>query len=139
MSVDALLSHLNGARKTGSGRWLARCPAHEDRRPSLSIRECDDGKVLINCLAGCGALQVLNACGLDYDALFPPKPIGTAAAMRRPVFASDVFELIRFEIGVVHLIACDLHKSKTISEQDYQRLRQSIAKLKRIGSLAYGS
>jgi hypothetical protein len=118
---------------------MARCPAHEDRRPSLSIRECDDGKVLINCLAGCGATEVLNACGLDYDALFPAKPSDSTGATRRPVFASDVFELVRFEVSVVHLIGCDLYKNKTISEEDYRRLGQAIAKLERIGSLAYGS
>ena len=118
---------------------MARCPAHEDRRPSLSVRECDDGRVLINCLAGCGATEVLTAAGLNFSDLFPQKAFETTGAMRRPVFTSDVFELVRIEVGVVHLIGCDLHKNKTISEQDYQRLCQAIAKLERIASLSYGS
>jgi hypothetical protein len=41
-----------GGRKAGGG-WMARCPAHDDRESSLSIRDADDGKVLIRCHAGC--------------------------------------------------------------------------------------
>jgi hypothetical protein len=35
------------ARRTGTGRWQARCPAHQDRLPSLSIREGPDGRILV--------------------------------------------------------------------------------------------
>jgi len=41
-----------GGRKAG-GSWMARCPAHDDREPSLSIRDADDSKVLVHCHAGC--------------------------------------------------------------------------------------
>jgi putative DNA primase/helicase len=47
-----------GGRKVGSG-WMLRCPAHDDRTPSLSIRDADDGKVLIRCHAGCDQEQVI--------------------------------------------------------------------------------
>ena len=43
MIAAKLLDRLPGVRKTGPGRWIAPCPAHEDRRPSLSIRELEDG------------------------------------------------------------------------------------------------
>jgi hypothetical protein len=49
-----------GARRNGSG-WMARCPAHDDRNPSLSIGEADDGKVLVRCHAGCSQEQVIAA------------------------------------------------------------------------------
>ena len=55
-----------GGRKAGSG-WSARCPAHDDRTPSLSLRETGDGKVLVRCHAGCDQDQViaqLKASGL---------------------------------------------------------------------------
>ena len=45
MSADVLLSILEGVKRTGPGRWMARCPAHGDKSPSLSIRELDDGRV----------------------------------------------------------------------------------------------
>jgi len=49
-----------GGQKAGGG-WLARCPAHDDRKPSLSIREGDDGKVLVHCHAGCDQSEVIAA------------------------------------------------------------------------------
>jgi putative DNA primase/helicase len=49
-----------GGRKAG-GAWMARCPAHDDREPSLSIRDADDGKVLVRCHAGCDQERVIAA------------------------------------------------------------------------------
>jgi len=48
-----------GARKAGRD-WAARCPAHDDREPSLSIRDAG-GKVLVHCHAGCDQRDVLAA------------------------------------------------------------------------------
>jgi putative DNA primase/helicase len=60
MICAAELSHALGGRKVGS-QWKARCPAHDDRTPSLSICEGDDGKVLVHCHAGCEQKQVIAA------------------------------------------------------------------------------
>ena len=54
------IAYALGGRKAGSG-WTARCPAHEDRTPSLSIRDSNDGKVLVRCHAGCEQEQVIAA------------------------------------------------------------------------------
>ena len=47
-----------GGRIAGGG-WMARCPAHDDREPSLSICDADDGKVLVRCHAGCDQERVI--------------------------------------------------------------------------------
>src|SRR5262249_12866760 len=47
-------------RRVGSA-WMARCPAHDDREPSLSIGETRDGKVLVHCHAGCDQHLVIAA------------------------------------------------------------------------------
>lgn len=73
MTVEALVSRLEGMKRTGPGRWVAKCPAHEDKRPSLSIRELDDGRILAHCFAGCAVDDVLAAIGLDFEALFPER------------------------------------------------------------------
>jgi hypothetical protein len=58
MSADTLAQALGGRR---SGRtWLARCPAHDDRRPSLAIRDGGDGHVLVHCHAGCEQRDVID-------------------------------------------------------------------------------
>lgn len=70
-AINRILVRLEGVRNTGPGRWIAKCPAHPDKRPSLSIKEAGDGRVLMHCFAGCDTRAVLEAIGLDYSALFP--------------------------------------------------------------------
>jgi putative DNA primase/helicase len=68
MTAEAIAKALGG-RKAG-GSWTARCPAHDDRRPSLSIRDSDHGKVLVHCHAGCDqhdVIAVLKGQGLWAD------------------------------------------------------------------------
>ena len=65
MTAETIAKALGG-RKAGSG-WSARCPAHDDRTPSLSLRDTGDGKVLVRCHAGCDQDEViahLKASGL---------------------------------------------------------------------------
>jgi len=74
-------------RPSGPGKWMARCPAHEDTDASLSIREGDDGRVLLSCMAGCKTIVVLDRLGLKYSDLFPPrekKPPKKQRAARLP-------------------------------------------------------
>ena len=69
MPVEKLLDALHqktGTQPKGSGSgWAARCPAHDDRRASLSIGVGDDGKVLVCCHAKCERAAVIEALGLD--------------------------------------------------------------------------
>jgi putative DNA primase/helicase len=58
MTAETIAKALGG-RRTG-GSWMARCPAHDDRTPSLSIRDTDGGTVLIHCHAGCDQQQVIS-------------------------------------------------------------------------------
>jgi|ERR1035438_1943240 DNA primase len=64
MNAEPIIRALK-ARSSGSG-WMARCPAHEDHKPSLSIHEVD-GKILVRCHAGCSqhdVIETLKANGL---------------------------------------------------------------------------
>ena len=74
MTVDEFVSRLERPRRSSTG-WTARCPAHEDRTPSLSVREGDDGRVLVHCHAGCVTEKVCAAVGLRVYDLFPGEPI----------------------------------------------------------------
>jgi hypothetical protein len=68
MTIDDLLSRLEGVRRTGRG-WKAQCPAHSDNDPSLSVREGDKG-ILLKCWAGCSYAEVLAAIGEEPEAGF---------------------------------------------------------------------
>ncbi|HZT72897.1 MAG TPA: hypothetical protein VE996_04530 [Terriglobales bacterium] len=74
------------ARPTGPGRWIARCPAHDDRSPSLSIREGREGRVVIHCFGGCASAAVLAAAGISWRDMLGAPPTAEqrrAAAERR--------------------------------------------------------
>jgi hypothetical protein len=71
LPVERLLGRLENVRRTGDGKWQARCPAHADRTPSLSVSTTRAGKVLIHCFAGCEAEAVLAAAGLTFRDLHP--------------------------------------------------------------------
>jgi hypothetical protein len=57
-TIDQLVAALQG-RRMGAG-WIAHCPAHDDRSPSLSIRE-DHDRILVHCHAGCEQRDVIAA------------------------------------------------------------------------------
>lgn len=67
MTSQQLAERLGG-KLNGSG-WMARCPAHDDRSPSLSISETN-GKVLLHCHAGCTTEAVCTAAGIELRDLF---------------------------------------------------------------------
>lgn len=73
MSASILLNRLDGVKQTGKGRWIACCPAHRDKRPSLAIRELDDGRVLLHDFAGCETSSILAVIGLSLEDLFPER------------------------------------------------------------------
>ena len=130
MSADALLSQLENVKRTGDGRWLARCPAHADRRASLTVRELSDGRVLAHCFAGCSINEVVSAAGLDMSALFPEK-INTDGTKpeRRPFPAADVLRAVSFETMIVSIAAAEIAAGKTIKPTDLDRLRIAARRL----------
>jgi hypothetical protein len=119
MSVTKLLERLQGVKPRQAGRWLARCPAHDDRNPSLSIEEKSDGKILLYCFAGCGAAAVIDAVGLRYWELFPKREKNETYPLypgRQPTLRINPYlalEGISYEAMVVLLIAEDLAKLNT--------------------------
>ena len=59
-NLDLILNGLDKVRKSGSG-WVACCPAHDDKKPSLSISEGRQGVVLVKCWSGCAQADVIQA------------------------------------------------------------------------------
>ena len=74
MTAESFAELVN-ARRAGRGRWTARCPAHEDGSPSLSIREGRDGRVLLYCFAGCALTAILKPLSLTTHDLFAGEPL----------------------------------------------------------------
>jgi hypothetical protein len=138
MSADTLLSRLDGVRKRGTSAWTAKCPAHADRSPSLSVKELDDGRTLIHCFGGCSVDQVLGAVGLEIDALFPPRPAQPGAGAKRerkPFNAQELLDLAAFEASIVVLITADIAAGK---DADRARLLEAAARLQHVAEVARG-
>lgn len=70
MTVSELVSRFSQSRRTPTG-FIARCPAHDDKSPSLSISVGTDGRVLLKCFAGCPLQQILSSAGIRMMDLFP--------------------------------------------------------------------
>ncbi len=68
MTAYDFVDRLEKVRKSGRG-WMARCPGHEDRNPSLAIKQVDE-KILLNCFAGCSSEKIVAAMGLELKDLF---------------------------------------------------------------------
>ena len=83
MTAADVVGHFPGAKRGRDG-WMARCPAHEDRRDSLSITAKPD-RTLLHCHAGCAPEAVAGAAGLSLADLFVRAPSSSDAG--RPSIA----------------------------------------------------
>ena len=129
-NVDNLLQHLDRVKRTGPGNWTARCPAHHDRGPSLSVRELDDGRTLVHCFAGCEIHDVLAAVGLDISNLFPERAIHhRVGPERRPFPAADVLRAIGFEALVVAAAAVAMLAGEPFNDIDRDRLILAVSRI----------
>ncbi len=82
--LNALYDRGFDPKSKGNG-WAARCPAHDDQKPSLSISEGDDGRVLVKCHAGCRTEYIVAALGLKMRDLMPVVPNAKSSTARTGV------------------------------------------------------
>ncbi len=132
MSAETLLAHLDKVRRTGPGRWVACCPAHEDRHPSLAVGEGDDGRTVLKCFAGCTVHEVVQAVGLSVSDLFPEKMSNDVHAIkgeRRPFPAADVLRCIAFEARVVLTAGAALLAGQPLNDTDRARLVVAVGRI----------
>ncbi|MDR0701226.1 MAG: hypothetical protein LBF61_02265 [Azoarcus sp.] len=137
MIVDVILSRLEKVKRTGAGTWIARCPAHDDRSPSLSIRETGDGRVLLHCFAGCDVSEVLSAMGLSLGDLFPDSfEHSTRRGERRPFPAADVLRCIAFEAVIVVMAAASLRAGEALTPERFERLVAACGRIQKACAMA---
>lgn len=115
------------------GHWVACCPAHADKNPSLAIRETDDGRILLKCFAGCSAYEVVSAVGMDLADLFPKDqsfmPSETNKPVKRPFYATDLMKIIHFEALITSIAAFDMAEGRQISPNDKKRLKTAFTRI----------
>ena len=137
MSADTLLARLEGVRQSGRDQWTCKCPAHEDRSPSLSVRELDDGRVLVHDFGGCDPADIMTALGLSMSDLFPNEPHRrTSPRQRWDGFA--LLKVLRRESVVTSMAAVDLATGRALSEPDRERLQQAAKRIQQITGVIDG-
>ena len=82
MKVEELLPRLDGVRRYQLG-WIARCPAHHDRHPSLTVKDGDKG-ILIKCWTDCTLIEIARVLGLGvWEFFYETPPKGPLLTMQR--------------------------------------------------------
>lgn len=131
MPVEKLLPRLAQVKKTGPQKWQALCPAHADKRPSLNIREMDDGTLLLKCWSGCGAADVVEAAGLRLHDLFP-----RTNESRRPLRSGerwiprDALAGVAHEALIVVLAGERLMAGNPLTRGELDRIAQAAGRIR---------
>lgn len=124
--LEALLSRLERVQTRGEDQWRASCPtsshAHGDRSAGLHIKLAEDGRILICCMAGCPAADVVGAVGLRLSDLFPPRDNYRPIRQRARWNPYDIVRDLAFEALVVSIAAEHMAQGIELSAEDRQRL-----------------
>lgn len=93
------LEHVTG----GKGKWMACCPAHQDRSPSLAINEADD-RILVHCFAGCETSDVIAALGLTVSDLFYNKLAGGGLTEGKKRRYEEVLKSEKYQVAIINSV-----------------------------------
>ena len=121
-----ILDRLDRVKQAGDGSWVACCPAHQDKTPSLSIKLMPDGKWLIHCFSGCDWRDVLAAVGLRPSDLFPPSDPASRARYRERAISAHGAGALQFANLVAAAAKADLDSGKVLSDRDIDTLGSAI-------------
>lgn len=125
-----LLERLEGVRRTGPDRWVALCPSHADKSPSLSIREADDGRLLVRCWAGCASAEIVAAIGLALRDLFPRAlPGASPLPVRTRWDRADAWTCLQTEALIDAVAASDAARGLPLSPADAARVALAAERL----------
>lgn len=123
ITTEDFLSRLDKVRKTGKG-WQAKCPAHEDKGPSLSISKGEKGTI-VYCHAGCSFIEIVNSVGLTPPDLF----YDSLTDDRRDEYRYKVLSNELFKLG----ITADIYQydliHKGLSDTEHEKYQALLGKL----------
>ena len=118
--MNKILERLEKVKQTRSYQWVACCPAHADKHPSLAIKLCDNGKILIKCWSGCGIDDIMGAIGLELSDLFPNDP-GYTKQERSYYSADTILKALHKEAIIMRLLASQIKQGIPIDKNNLKR------------------
>ena len=136
MSAQTLIERLEKVKQNGTGNWIARCPAHPDSTPSLTVSETPEGVVLVHCFAGCSVHSIAEAAGITLNELFPPRQQSDYKPPQRRSFpAADVLAMLDAEARVVILCAYDIRNGRPVDSARLETACERIAEGRRLAGI----
>ena len=126
MKLDKVKSITNG--------FIACCPAHDDKSPSLSVKQGDDGRILVHCFAGCSHREIVDAMGLEPADLFAES--GLSASQRAAYAKQKRRDALKRDLATESLILQmakhQRAQGKPLSDTDRVRVEQAIHRVREI-------
>jgi hypothetical protein len=129
-ALDRLIARLHKVKRTGQQRWVACCPAHDDSRPSLSLRQQPDGRILLHCFANCAVTDVVAAVGMDMTDLFPQPIEGVhrRAKVNKPFNLHDVVRCLAADALLIVQCSNLMLRGGTLTPATHQSLVAAAAR-----------
>jgi hypothetical protein len=134
IGIEGLLSRLEKVRKIGQNRWVACCPAHNDRTPSLQISETQEGIILIKDFGqDCNIGQIASAIDVNVSDLFPENTKSKYhAPIKRARFdAAHILQCLAQDTRFVFMCAKHIATGEPLLNSDQKELLAAYARIER--------
>jgi hypothetical protein len=138
-----LLNRLQNVQKRGD-QYKACCPVHESiSRSSLSIRETEDGRILVYCFGGCEVMEILKVCGMEMQDLMPERLTHNASPEQKQKWREyathkdwcEARDVIEHETLIVMMSAVQLGQGKPLGIEESRRLNLAYKTLYQEGRI----
>jgi len=130
MIADKLLSQLEKVKRKGDNSWMALCPAHDDKHPSLIITEKDE-RVLLHCFSHqCNVSDIVHAVGLELSDLFPEqiKVEGSKPIRKKRFPAEAILDALAEEFVIAEIGLAVLADGGTLNEKAQARMKEASSR-----------
>lgn len=126
--VEEFIARLHKVKASGPNRWMACCPAHDDRSPSLSVRyEASEDKLLVHCFSGCGAVAVMESIGMELVDLMPEQASNPGDKFYRPrAYKAELFDKLLYESSILRIVCEDFLHGTRPEGDDLVRALEAI-------------
>ncbi len=129
--IDGFISGLEKVRRSGEGKYLACCPAHDDRSPSLAIKHTD-GKILLHCFAVCSVHEVVGALGMELSDLMPDNFTYQKGSKPSKLSKYELFDRVVFESTILLVAIRQLFDGMPLTNNDMTRVKKAESTIDQI-------
>ena len=127
MIADRIIPLLDKVKCKSDNSWIACCPAHDDKNPSLIVTEKDE-RVLLHCFSHqCDVSDIVHAVGLELSDLFPEqiKIEGGKPIKRKRFPAEAILEVLAEEFVIAEIGLAALSDGGTLNEKAQARMKEA--------------